>query len=203
MSKHVVGKTIIKPVSNDKIDIASGSSWSKSLSGVAVVIGAVLIALTLHDPSATTTSILSIQDITSSSSAAVHVLNILRPYTVDVVLPESTVKVVLKHEQPAVMVQKTPVQVVSEPEPVEDVVVIEEVVEEEVVVAPEPVQDQNDVDIIDWMVRGGAVFPNIEIREYANEYRGIHATADLSPADVLAKIPDQFIITFDKFVAFP
>jgi hypothetical protein len=196
----VVSKSgaISKPV--DKIDLGSGSSpWIKSLSSIVVAIGAVLIALSLHDPSSTTLN-LAIQDITSSSSSAVQVVSrllhddVVLPDTVEVVIKEQPVDVVVVESEP---VEPEPVESESvEPEPVESESVESEIVEPEHI--EEVIPDQNVVDIIEWMVKGGAEFPHIKVVEYANEYRGVHATADLSADDVLAQIPDQFIITFDK-----
>jgi len=197
------------------------------MSSMVIVAGAVLIAFTFNDHPSPISN-LSIQDITSSSSSAVHILNGIHHETTPT--HDHIIEVVVDHGQEQIVAQEAQL-VAAQPEPIEEQIVAQEA--QVVAAQPEPIevevaviqesqvdpetlaaqnqdheqpqqqqqqQQEHVVDIIEWMIQGGAVFPNIEIVEYTghDEYRGIHATADLSADHVLAEIPDQFIITFDK-----
>lgn len=49
----------------------------------------------------------------------------------------------------------------------------------------------------DWLVHNGARFPKLELRDYGNEVRGVHAKSHLKEDEIIVEIPQQLLITVE------
>lgn len=63
---------------------------------------------------------------------------------------------------------------------------------------PSREQDKDKFQIFEkWLVDNGAKFPQLELKDYGDEVRGVHATADVPGESVIMEIPLQCLITVE------
>jgi hypothetical protein len=158
---------------------------------LAVVSGVVSIAIVaLQD---NLQRIALIEDISTSASSAAGVLTQLYLNTHD-------------HGNDSVIGDIAHIALPNLVEPYELIPPLVEVsVEEAQEIAPEleskeagQVHQRQQAEIIQWMMNEGASFPKIEIVELPklDEYRGVVAKSDIAADEILARIPERFIITY-------
>lgn len=51
--------------------------------------------------------------------------------------------------------------------------------------------------LINWLIRGGAIFPKLHMRHYSEDYRGVHSTRNISKDECIIFIPKSHIITLE------
>lgn len=63
---------------------------------------------------------------------------------------------------------------------------------------PSREQDKDKFQIFEkWLLDNGAKFPSLELKDYGDEVRGVHATADIPPDEVIMEIPLKCLITVE------
>lgn len=62
---------------------------------------------------------------------------------------------------------------------------------------PKPEADKYEV-MLKWLRDGGAVYPNLQLKYYAVDYRGVHAKKRLDPGECILEVPLKMIMTSDK-----
>ena len=63
-----------------------------------------------------------------------------------------------------------------------------------------PKQDKYDA-LTKWLIEGGASFPNLLLRYYTMDYRGIHAKRRLEEGEIILKVPLDLIMTSEVAMA--
>ena len=58
-------------------------------------------------------------------------------------------------------------------------------------------QDKAGVELLQWLLTNGAQFPDLFLREYAPEVRGVHAQRALVPNTCILRIPLECLITVE------
>ena len=62
----------------------------------------------------------------------------------------------------------------------------------------DPTDEPDKFRVLDqWLLRNGARYPKLELRDYGNEVRGCHATEEIPEDEVIIHIPLKCIITVE------
>lgn len=68
--------------------------------------------------------------------------------------------------------------------------------------ADSPDKDKFDA-LIDWLLEGGAEFPDLYMKRYSENYRGVHCKRNIPNDTVIVRIPKSYLITVEMGKACP